>query len=115
MPLLTIETNHPFDTEAEASSLSSAASRLVSTLLSKPEQYVMVRIRQTPTMLFAGSSEPLAYLELKSIGLPLERCSELSAELCDFLEASLGIPASRTFINFSDVERKQWGWNADTF
>ncbi len=115
MPFLCIETNHPFAHEDEEASLAREASRLVSSLLGKPEQYVMVSIRSTPTMLFAGSAEPLAYLELKSIGLPTARCQELSSELCAFLQSSLKIPQDRVFINFSDVERSQWGWNGSTF
>ena len=75
----------------------------------------MVSYRHNPDMLFAGSDAPLAYLELKSIGLPGERTGELSALLADAMQQHLGVPADRVYIEFADAERHLWGWNGGTF
>lgn len=110
MPLLSIETNCN-NTET----LLDSASKSVATALGKPEQYVMVRFQHNPDMLFAGTGEPLAYLELKSIGLPESNTTELSAQLCDLLQTELSIDSNRVYIEFYNAPRHLWGWNRATF
>jgi len=114
MPLLRIQTNQDFD-PGNRQAILSKASRMVAEQLSKPEQYVMVSLEPNPGMLFAGSGEPLAFLELKSIGLPESRTGELSQALCRLMEQELGIPQDRVYVEFSDAPRKMWGWNGGTF
>ncbi len=112
MPLLKISTNRTVEnTEA----VLQATSQAVAAILGKPERYVMVELHTGVPMCLAGSSEPLAYLELKSIGLPEERTAELSAALCRLIDEQLGIPAERIYIEFSDAPRHLWGWNGATF
>jgi len=65
---------------------------MVANILGKPESYVMVILKDKADMLFAGDATPLAYLELKSLGLPEERTPDLSAALCSFMETRFGIP-----------------------
>jgi len=113
MPLLSIETNTLLP--ANSGRLTAELSSAVSEWLGKPEGYVMVRLQQNPDMRFAGTTEPLAYCELKSIGLPEARTTELSRALCDRLEKLLAIPPERVYIEFADAPRKLWGWNGDTF
>jgi len=69
MPFLNIRTNQRL-TESAAKTLASKASARVAELLGKPEAYVMVSVEYNAAMQFGGTDEPLAYLELKSIGLP---------------------------------------------
>ncbi len=114
MPYLKIQTNTAID-EANAASLLAEASKLVSTELGKPENYVMVALEPPQPMLFAGSDAPLAYLELKSIGLPENKTTALSAALCGLIETRLGIPAARIYIEFADAPRAMWGWDSGTF
>lgn len=114
MPFLRIETNQPLEADRRAGLLA-AASAGVASLLGKPERYVMVSLAHNPDMLFAGSAEPLAYLELKSIGLPRARTAELSAALCALMDEHFGIPADRVYIEFADADRALWGWNGATF
>ncbi len=110
MPLLSIESNC-----ALTGSLLKSASEKVAAALGKPEQYVMVRYTHNPDMLFAGNNEPLAYVELKSIGLPENTTADLSAMLCDLLHDELGVPTNRIYIEFSNAPRQMWGWNRATF
>ncbi len=114
MPLLRIQTNRTIGTEERSALLKQASVRLAG-ILGKPERYVMVSLEINPDMLFAGKDAPLAYLELKSIGLPGKRTAEISADLCDLLESALGIPGERVYIEFADAERHLWGWNSGTF
>jgi len=114
MPLLRIQTNTPLDAEKKQA-LAAAGSRAVADMLGKPERYVMVSVEENPAMLFAGSDEPLAYLELKSIGLPGNRTAEFSAGLAALLGEHLALPADRIYIEFADAARNMWGWNGATF
>ncbi|TCK17614.1 macrophage migration inhibitory factor (MIF) [Thiogranum longum] len=114
MPLLKIQTNQAID-ETTAKTLIKDASARVAELLGKPERYVMVSLEHNPDMVFGGSDEPLAYLELKSIGLPESRTGELSSGLCKLLNTSLDLPADRVYIEFADAARHMWGWNEGTF
>ena len=77
----------------------------------------MIDIGHNPDMLFAGSSEPLAYLELKSLGLDPEQnqTGKLSESLCKLITKHLEIEANRIYIEFSAPERKMWGWDGRTF
>ncbi len=114
MPLLRIQAN--LDAEPEQRrALLGAASQLVAAQLGKPERYVMVSLEPNPDMLFAGDDAPLAYLELKSIGLPEAKTADLSEALCDLMNDKLGIAKDRVYIEFADAERHLWGWNGGTF
>lgn len=114
MPLLRIQTNLTLDTDA-LHELPRLASQRVAELLGKPERYVMVSLEHNPAMLFAGSDAPLAYLELKSIGLPTARTGELSKGLCELVGQRLGIPADRIYIEFANATGNMWGWDSGTF
>ena len=114
MPYLTIQTNKEID-EKTGYQLMKQASKMVSEILGKPETYVMVALPPAIPMLFAGSDESLAYLELKSIGLPQEATSSISSALCSLINISLGIAQERIYIEFANAERTMWGWNGRTF
>lgn len=91
------------------------ASGFLSEQLGKPESYIMVALEPATSMAFAGSAEPCAYVELKSIGLRSDRTTELSGAVCKFIGAELGIPAGRVYIEFSGVPADMWGWDNRTF
>lgn len=114
MPLLKIQTNKPLDADT-GKALAAAASAVVAEMLGKPERYVMISVEHNPAMLFGGEDTPLAYLELKSIGLPENRTAQFSATLADLIEQQLGIPAERVYIEFADALRHLWGWDGGTF
>lgn len=114
MPYLMIQTNQSID-PAAGKSLLANASKLVAGELGKPESYVMVALEADVPMLFAGDDAPLAYLELKSIGLPESKTTALSATLCQLMEESVGISKERVYIEFADAPGSMWGWNGGTF
>lgn len=114
MPYLLIQTNQSIDPSA-AAALAKKASAETAALLGKPEGYVMVCVRPGETMSFAGDTAPLAYLELKSIGLPEDHTTDLSAGLCRLVGEELDIPAERIYIEFADAQRHMFGWNGGTF
>ena len=114
MPLLSIETNQDLDDNQSASLLGKVSSATAQ-MLGKPESYVMVKLTGNPNMMFAGNQQPLAYVELKSLGLPEDRTTEFSAELCGLLSTEMGIAPDRIYIEFKNGIRHLWGWNNATF
>jgi phenylpyruvate tautomerase PptA (4-oxalocrotonate tautomerase family) len=114
MPYFSIETNQTID-QASNRDLMKKTSALIAELLGKPESYVMIAIKPETPLIFAGSDKPAAFVRLKSIGLPRERCPQLSEKICGFVEKELKVPPNRVFIDFKDLERDMFGWNAKTF
>lgn len=114
MPYLTIQTNTPISDTAKQD-LMKKASQLIAKQLGKPESYVMVALPAPIPMLFAGNDEPLAYLELKSIGLDEATTATLSNSLCSLISTAMKTAQDRVYIEFTNAERHMWGWNGATF
>ena len=114
MPYLKIQTNLPLSKKAERSVLQDA-SALVAKELGKPEEFVMVALQPDTPMMFSGTDDPVAFLELKSIGLPADKTKRLSRTLCDLINRHLGIRPERVYVKFIDVLHSMWGWKGDTF
>ncbi len=112
MPFIQIQTNKKgINTEVLLAKLSA----LVSEILGKPERFVMVQMKDAQNMLFGGTNDPLAYIELKSIGLPKSETKQISLALCTFMQKELQIDQARVYIEFADADRSMWGWNGTTF
>jgi phenylpyruvate tautomerase len=114
MPYLKIQSNQVIP-EVQQQLIMRDASSLVAMETGKPERYVMVALDPALPMVFAGSDEPCAYLELKSIGLPISKTGDLSKALCEFINRYMNVAPDRVYIEFCDVARAMWGWNKGTF
>lgn len=112
MPVLTIKSN--CTTHCSSQKLQTL-SQAVAQYLGKPEGFVMVSFESVEHMLFAGTDEPLAYCELKSIGLDNSQTKQLSQQLCNIIGELFTISQDRIYIEFSAPERSKFGWNASTF
>ncbi len=114
MPLLRLETTVGTSEESRRALLG-ALSKAVAAAIGKPEQYVMISIAQS-AMLMSGKPGEAAFVEIRSIGgLTREVNRKLSQQTCKLLSDVLGIPPERVYLNFSDVEAGNWGWNGSTF
>lgn len=114
MPYLMLQTNISVD-DAKKPGLLKSLSAKTAEALGKPESYVMVSMKDAMPMVFAGSDAPLAFLELKSIGLPESKTGALSSTLCSAVNEALGIDSNRIYIEFSNASRAMWGWDGRTF
>lgn len=115
MPLVKIATSANPSVERKRALLI-ALSRLLAQELEKPEAYVMTAIETDALMTFAGTDEPAAYVELKSIGrFTPEQTKKLSAAVCAELTKALDVPANRTYIEFADGVGYLWGYDGETF
>lgn len=115
MPLLRMTTNQETATSEGRGDFMRRASERLAELLGKPERYCMVSLETGASLLFGGSDEPAAFLDLSSLDLPADDTERLSAALCDLVEEGLGVRPDRVYIHFRDVERPMWGTNRTTF
>lgn len=114
MPWLKIQTNTDIS-DAQSATLLDCGTQIVVNELNKPLGYVQVIVEGNQAIAFGGNQEPSAFVELRSLGLPGDTPTALSAAICALLEKELHITPKRVFINFFDIERSNWGWNSKTF
>lgn len=110
MPLLNISTNKEIKNEQM---LLSKSSELISSLLNKSEDFVMVKLTDSLKMFFSGTNEPCCFIEIKSIG-SIEP-STISKPMCEFFSRELDISKERIYIFFQNVDPNMWAWNTRTF
>ena len=114
MPLIKLRTN-VIIVEENITGLLNEFSQLLAKETGKPERYIMVELEGERNMLFGRSSEPLAYVECKSIGLSTAQAKSLSQSISQVLNTELQISADRVYIEFSNCSAEFWGWNGSTF
>ena len=110
MPLLNISTNKEIKNEQM---LLLKSSDFISSLLNKPENFVMVKLSHSLQMLFSGTNEPCCFIEIKSIG-SIEP-SKMSKPICEFFSNELEISIERIYIFYQNVDSSMWAWNGKTF
>ena len=114
MPLLKLETTVPLP-EEKGKPLLAALSKAMASATGKPEQYVMVTVSHS-AMLMSGKAGDAAFADIRSIGgLNGETNRKLSQQISKLLKDSLGIASDRVYLNFTDVDAGNWGWNGSTF
>lgn len=114
MPLLKLETTVSLDEQTRASLLA-ALSRTMAESTGKPEEYVMVTASQASIQM-SGKPGNAAFVDIRGIGgLGGEVNRQLTQKICHLLNQSLGVPPNRVYLNFTDVEGQNWGWNGNTF
>ena len=92
MPTLRILTNLAIP-EARRAEILAHASATVAAMLGKPESYVMVILEDGRDLIFGGSKDPAAYLELKSLGLAGDGDARLLRDPVRSPSGDLGHPA----------------------
>ena len=114
MPLLKLETTVTI-TDEKRKTLLTSLSRIVADTTGKPEKYVMITVNPA-AMLMAGKPGEAAFVDVRGIGgLTAAVNRQLSQKVCQLLNESLGVPADRIYLNFTDVEASNWGWQGNTF
>ena len=114
MPFLMIKTNLDLE-KTTILALLNHASRVVAETIGKPESYVMVNVCANEHMLFAATTMPTVYMEMKSVGMTKEQVPLLSDALTKMVESRLKVPGNRVDIEFASVPGILWGYNGSTF
>ncbi|MFN5514379.1 MAG: phenylpyruvate tautomerase MIF-related protein [Cyanobacteriota bacterium] len=117
MPLLKIQTSSPLaQSAAQTKDLLTALSQKLSRHLGKPESYVMTCLEPNAQMTFAGTFDPVCYLEVKSIGaMTPQQTKAISKDFCEVIHQVLQVAPNRIYIEFADAKGAMWGHNGGTF
>jgi len=116
MPLIKVQTSVSAAETSEVDTLLKSLSAKLATHLGKPESYVMTAFEPGVPMTFAGTSEPVCYVEVKSVGsMKPEQTKAMSQDFCQQINEALGVDKDRIYIEFNDAKGYLWGWNGSTF
>jgi phenylpyruvate tautomerase len=116
MPLIKLQSSVTSADSATVEELLKSLSELLAKHLGKPESYVMTAFEPGIKMSFAGTFEPVCYVEIKSIGkMNPTQTQAMSKDFCQQIQQRLGVSTERIYIEFADAERTMWGWNGATF
>ena len=116
MPLIKVQTSISAPNKSQVDSLLKQLSAGLAKHTGKPESYVMTAFEPEVAMTFGGTSDPTCYVEIKSVGtMKPTQTKAMSQDFSQQIEQALGIPANRTYIEFSDARGAMWGWNGSTF
>lgn len=115
MPLIKVQTSAtpaPVKVEELLKSLSAKLAKQTG----KPESYVMTAFEPGLAMTFAGTSDPVCYIEVKSVGsMNPAQTKAMSQDFCKTVSETIAVPTDRIYIEFADAKGFMWGWNNSTF
>lgn len=116
MPLIKVQSSTKNINDNQVQNLLTTLSAKLAKHLGKPESYVMTAFEQNINMTFAGTFEPVCYVEIKSIGtMSPTQTKAMSQDFCDEINQQLGVNSNRIYIEFTDAKGAMWGWNGSTF
>lgn len=116
MPLIKVQTSVSQTDPAIVATLLKDLSASLAKHLGKPESYVMTAFEPGVAMTFAGTIDPVCYIEIKSVGTMKSAQTEaMSHDFCQKIKDVLGVSPNRTYIEFTDARGAMWGWNGSTF
>ncbi|WP_017651659.1 phenylpyruvate tautomerase MIF-related protein [Fortiea contorta] len=116
MPLIKVQTSVAAPEAAEIELMLKSLSAKLAKHTGKPESYVMTAFEAGIAMTFAGSTEPVCYIEIKSVGaMKPEQTEAMSQDFCQQIHHYLSVPQNRIYIEFTDAKGAMWGWNSTTF
>lgn len=116
MPLIKVQTSVSTPDSSKVEALLKELSASLAKHLGKPEAYVMTALEPDVAMTFAGTIDPVCYIEIKSVGtMNPNQTKAMSQDFCQKVNQALGVPIDRTYIEFADAKGFMWGWNGSTF
>jgi phenylpyruvate tautomerase len=116
MPLIKVQSSVESPDPITVTTLLKQLSSSLAQHLGKPESYVMTAFEPGVAMTFAGTTDPVCYVEVKSVGqMTPAQTQAMSQDFCATLNSALGVPSARIYIEFADARGVMWGWNSSTF
>ena len=113
MPFICVKTNAAVSDDSMVS-IKSALGQAISVIPGKSETWLMVGIEPEYKLWFKGDDSPAAMVEVSVFGgANPSAYNKLTVQICAILEKELDIPASRTYVKYSETEN--WGWNGSNF
>ena len=112
MPAVFVESNVDFH---DPTKLAQELSKIVASVLNKPESYVTVSIRKSIEIARGGNPAKFAIAEVRSIGgLNLKVNNQLCKDISKIL-VKHGLDPAMIDLNFMDIAPENWGKSTGTF
>ncbi len=116
MPLIQLDTSCSLADQNKKQALAKMLSQIAAETSGKPEQYVMASIHDNMAMTMSGTADPCALVTIKAIGGLSKAVNQtFASKVSQLLQKELGIPQSRVYLTFEELEPSHWGWNGKTF
>ncbi|NET61851.1 MAG: hypothetical protein F6K47_38760 [Symploca sp. SIO2E6] len=116
MPLIKVQTSVTAPETNQSQTLLKQLSASLAKHLGKPESYVMTALEANVPMTFAGTTDPVCFVEIKSIGsMRPQQTQAMSQDFCEQINQAIGVPTNRIYIEFADAQGYLWGWDGRTF
>lgn len=116
MPLIKVQASVSAPEKSAVEKLLKSLSSALAKHTGKPESYVMTAFEPDVAMTFAGTTDPVCYIEVKSVGsMSSSQTKSMSQDFCQQVNQALGVPPNRIYIEFNDAKGSMWGWNGSTF
>ena len=113
MPFIQLKTTKELNTVTKET-LNTELLTITKQCLGKGENWVMTSFEENASMYFQGSSEDIAYVEVKAYGEPSKAgTNKMTAQVCQLMEKELQIPANRVYVSYFSTNH--WGWNGENF
>mmetsp|Transcript_33699 Transcript_33699/g.77004 ORF Transcript_33699/g.77004 Transcript_33699/m.77004 type:complete len:120 (+) Transcript_33699:61-420(+) len=117
MPSLVVNTNVDLGSEDDKKKIMYQLTEAVAKGLGKPDSYVAIQLCDKQSMMWGGSSEPLALCTCTSLGaINLQNNKAVVEQVCKALgEAPHSIKPNRIYVTFHDIPRENMGYDGSTF
>jgi phenylpyruvate tautomerase PptA (4-oxalocrotonate tautomerase family) len=116
MPLIKVQTSIAPPAPQQTETLLKQLSASLAKHLGKPESYVMTALEPNVAMTFGGTTDPVCYVEIKSIGtMSSQQTQTMSQDFCQQINQAIGVATDRIYIEFADAQGHLWGWDGRTF
>ena len=110
MPVLRIETNQTLSEEQTAALMEKSTDMLCSAL-DKPKTYMMVYVDSGCSMMFNGTAEPFAFVQLRQFAFEKEQAAGVIKAISDFVVSELQVSPDRQYIQLTEMESTLFGWD----
>jgi phenylpyruvate tautomerase PptA (4-oxalocrotonate tautomerase family) len=110
MPVMRIETNQSLSQEA-TTDLMKAATDMLCRVLEKPKTFMMVSVDSGCRMMFDGSTDPCAFVQLRLFAVSDDDAPGIIHQISDFISEALDVKADRQYIQLMEMKPSHFGWN----
>ena len=110
MPVLKIETNQTLSRE-ETASLMEKSTDMLCRVLGKDKTYMMVYVDSGCSMMFNGSAEPFAFVQLRQFAFEEGQAAGIIEGISAFIADELRVNPDRQYIQLAEMESALFGWD----
>eukprot|EP00827_Trimyema_finlayi_P002019 TRINITY_DN1960_c0_g1_i1.p2 TRINITY_DN1960_c0_g1~~TRINITY_DN1960_c0_g1_i1.p2 ORF type:complete len:126 (+),score=46.46 TRINITY_DN1960_c0_g1_i1:64-441(+) len=115
MPFVAINTDKA-TTQQQRDTIKAGLAKILSSIVGKPEQYVMISFIKCDALYFGGKAGEAAYIEFKQLGnMSKQQKNDLTAQINALIKTNLGIDGSKQYITFQSFTADSWGFDGQTF